>query len=327
MRLGLALPHYDFSYPDGRAADIHETVRWAQHAESLGYSSVWVSDHFFLDLTRYGGPAGRNGSLEPVVTLAAIAAATTQVRLGSLVLSEAFRAPAMLAKQATALDLLSNGRLDLGIGAGWLESEYVAAGYEFAATGERIGRMDEYLQILTAMLSNETSSFQGSRYAVHNVLNSPQPAQRPRPPVWVGGKGGPRILGIVAEHADGWNTVWKWTVEAYADRALVLDKECDRTGRTVRRSVGLYTIVHDDPASIFEMWRSAAPAGIVGTFASFREGALVGTAEQCAETIRGFAATGVEEIIVAPAPLPFAIPIPEQVDQIASELIPLIRDV
>ncbi|GAC1414841.1 MAG: LLM class flavin-dependent oxidoreductase [Actinomycetota bacterium] len=303
------------------------TVQWARRAEELGYHSLWVSDHFFLDLARYGGPAGHVGSLEPVVTLAAVASATTSVRLGTLVLSEAFRAPATLAKQATALDLLSNGRLDLGIGAGWYEDEYNAAGFEFPRTGERITRMRETLQILDAMLSQETSSFAGTHYSITEMLNAPQPVQKPRPPLWVGGKGGERMARIIARYADGWNTVWKWTVEAYEGPARVLDAACAKTGRAVKRSIGLYTIVSDDVEAVFEQWRAWSPPGMLTTLDAFREGALIGTAAECAETLKRFAALGVEEVIVAPGPLPFAIAVADQVETIASGLIPLVRDV
>jgi probable F420-dependent oxidoreductase len=215
MKVGVALPHYDFSYPDGRKADLEATIDFAQRVEELGFDSVWVSDHFFLDLARYGGSTERHASLEAMTTLAAVAMETERVRLGTLVLCEAFRHPPLLAKMAATLDIVSNGRLDLGVGAGWYEEEYRAYGYEFPPVGVRMERLRETVQILAGMLSQERFSFAGRHYRVEDAPNDPPPVQQPRPPVWVGGKGGPRLMRIVAEGADGWNTVWRWSPDAY----------------------------------------------------------------------------------------------------------------
>ncbi|MHB8513227.1 MAG: LLM class flavin-dependent oxidoreductase [Actinomycetota bacterium] len=329
MRIGLSLPHYDFSYPDsfseGHGADLGATLEWARRAERLGYDSVWVSDHFFLDMARYGGPDSKLGSLEPIVTLAAIASQTSKVSLGTLVLCEAFRPPATLAKQATMLDLLSNGRLELGLGAGWNEPEYTANGFAYLSDRDRITRLRETLQIIQAMLSSKSATFEGKHYAVRNAVNAPMPKRKP--PVFVGAKGGDRMLRIIARYADGWNTVWKWTVADYKARSVVLDRECEIAGREVKRSIGLYSIVSDDAARVFDQWKAWAPKGMLSTLEDFREGTLIGSAQQCAEKLAEFAALGVEELIVAPAPLPFAVPVAEQVDQIAEELIPLAREI
>ncbi|HVL91034.1 MAG TPA: LLM class flavin-dependent oxidoreductase [Actinomycetota bacterium] len=331
MKTGLALPHYDFSYPDGRSADLAATVEWACRAETLGYDSVWVSDHFFLEITRYGGPPGRHGSLEPLAALGAIAAATERVRLGTLVLSEAFRPPPMLAKAAATLDVASGGRLEIGMGAGWYEDEYAAYGYPFGSAGERMQRLEEAVRIVGGLLDGGPVTFEGEHYAVRDAINEPRPVQRPRPPIWIGSKGGPRAARIVAEAADGWNTVWKWTPEDYAAKAATLDEACERAGRDpagVRRSLGLYTLVGDDLPKLFEAVRDWAPGTMLeGTsLEEFAAGALVGTAEQCAERMAAFAHLGADELIVAPAPLPFAIAVPEQVEAVAETLIPLLRD-
>lgn len=332
MKTGLALPHYDFSYPDGRAADLAATVEWARRAEALGYDSVWVSDHFFLEITRYGGPPGRHGSLEPLATLSAIASATERVRLGTLVLSEAFRPPAMLAKSAATLDVASGGRLELGLGAGWYEDEYRAYGYPFGSAGERMQRLEEAVHIVGGLLRGEEPlTFDGEFYSVRDAINLPRAAQDPRPPVLIGSKGGPRAARITAEAADGWNTVWKWTPEDYAEKAQTLNRACEKAGRdpaSVKRSLGLYTLVGDDTAKLWESVRDWAPGQMFDQtpVEQFAPGALVGTVEQCAERMASFAALGVDELIVAPAPLPFAIALPEQVETIAETLIPLLRD-
>src|SRR3990172_3095403 len=119
MRFGLTLPHYDFSLPGGGPVSFARVAEFARMAERLGFDSVWVSDHFFLSLAKYGGPPDAQGSLEPMTTLAGLGAITERVRLGTLVLCAPFRHPALVAKAAAAIDLVSAGRLDLGIGAGW----------------------------------------------------------------------------------------------------------------------------------------------------------------------------------------------------------------
>ncbi|HEX9697582.1 MAG TPA: LLM class flavin-dependent oxidoreductase [Actinomycetota bacterium] len=334
MKIGLALPHYDFSYPSGgpHKADPAATVEWARRAERLGYDSVWVSDHFFLELTRYGGPPGRHGSLEPLATLSAVAAATGRIRLGTLVLSEAFRPPVMLAKTAATLDQASGGRLELGIGAGWYEDEYRAYGYPFGTAGERMQRLEEAVRIVGGLLAGGAPfTFSGEHYQVRDATIDPPPVQQPRPPLLIGSKGGPRAARIVAEAADGWNTVWKWTPDAYAGKVATLRAACEKAGRdpaTVRQTLGLYTIVGKDLPATWEALRGWAPGTMLDdeSLESFAEGALVGSAEQCAERMAEFAALGVTELIVAPAPLPFAIPLPEQVEIIAGTLLPLLRD-
>src|ERR671930_86284 len=153
MRYGLALPHYDFSGPEPGPVSYERVRETAVAAERMGFHSVWVSDHFFLSLARYGGGDELYGSLEPLTTLGALAVDTGRLRLGTLVLGAPFRPPAILAKMATAIDLLSGGRLDLGIGAGWYEDEFNAFGYGFGEAGERFEILEETLQVLRFLFS------------------------------------------------------------------------------------------------------------------------------------------------------------------------------
>src|SRR6266536_153288 len=119
MKLGLALPHYDQGFPDAGPANFERVAGYAERAEAIGLSQLWVSDHFWLNLDRYGGPPARRGSLECWTTLSALAVRTRRVRLGSLVMAVGFRSPTLLAKMAATLDQLMGGRLDLGLGACW----------------------------------------------------------------------------------------------------------------------------------------------------------------------------------------------------------------
>src|SRR5688572_10444744 len=160
MRFGLTLPHYGFSLPSGRAT-FADVADWGRRAEALGFDSVWVSDHFFYSFARYGADPSPIASLEPMATLAGVAAVTERVRLGTLVLCAAFRHPALLAKAATSIDLLSAGRLDLGLGAGWMAEEFEAFGYRFGSAGERFAILEETLEVVRELFDGEAVTYDG----------------------------------------------------------------------------------------------------------------------------------------------------------------------
>jgi F420-dependent oxidoreductase-like protein len=330
MRFGLSLPHYAYSFPAGEPLEWGRVVDSARRAEDLGFDSVWVSDHFFADLGRYGGPPGPVGTFEPFTALAAIATRTQRVRLGTLVAAASFRHPAHVAKMATTIDLLSGGRFDLGLGAGWYEEEHVALGYEFGTVGERFDILQETLEVVTRLFAEEEpASHDGKRVRLQDAYLHPRPAQPGGPPIWLGGKGGPRGLRLAARFAAGWNTVWRWTVDDYAELVGRLEAACEAEGRdpaTMRRSVGLYTLVGADQEDLHDRWRTLqrwAPGDALSgeMLEDYARGALVGTPERVAETVAAFEGLGVEEIILAPASLPFAISDDEHLDVIADVLL------
>lgn len=303
VELGLALPQYDFSVPGEAAIRWETTVEWARTAEQLGFGSVWLADHLFLSVEKYGGPPGHHWGAEPITALGALAALTGRVRLGTLVLCAGFR-PATVAGNALAsLDVISGGRLDVGVGAGWFEPEYAAAGIPFERPAARLRHLAETIETWRAMWTGADGA----------APCLPPPAQEPHPPVWVGGKGD-RLLELVARHADGWNTVWTWTLDDYRERVATLEAACERVGRdpsTVRRSVGLYTLVGEDERDLqrrFRRLRDANPAGVVpADLDSWREGHLVGTVAQVSEQLAGWAAAGVTTMVVGLGALPFAV--------------------
>lgn len=329
MRFGLTLPHYDFSDPGGRPVTFAAVAEEAARAEALGFDSVWISDHFFYSLERHGGPSDLQGSLEPLTTLAGLAVATERVRLGTLVLGAPFRHPAILAKAATTIDLISGGRLDLGIGAGWYEDEFRAFGYGFGTVGERFDVLEETLEVLGRLFGPGPASHDGERFRLRDAYNRPKPAQEPRPPIWLGAKGGPRSLRLAARLADGWNTVWRWTPEAYAERVEAAARACEEAGRdpaSLRRSVGLYTLVGADEREVGSRWeamRRWMPGGALDgeSLHRFGEDTLVGTPERVLERIAAFAELGVEEIVITPAALPFAVFDREMVEAIARSVV------
>ncbi|HEX2031152.1 MAG TPA: LLM class flavin-dependent oxidoreductase [Actinomycetota bacterium] len=335
MKLGLALPHYDFSLPDGAPVSWEGLASAARRAEALGFDSVWVSDHFFLGLGRYGGSDEPQGSAEPLAALAGLAVATERVRLGTLVLGAGFRHPAVVAKAAVTIDLLSDGRLDLGLGAGWYEDEYRAFGYRFPGVGERFEILEENLMALGLLFGkDEPVSFDGRHVRLRDAYCRPRPVQEPRPPLWVGGKGGPRLARLVARHGDGWNTVWAWTPEAYAERARVLDEACEREGRdpaSVRRSVGLYAMVGEDDDDLVARYRALqrwSPGGFLDgqLVEDWGRDKLVGTPDRVLERLASFAALGVDEVVISASSLPFAIYDDSMLDVIAEAVIPAARE-
>jgi probable F420-dependent oxidoreductase len=170
-----------------------ELVGEARRAEALGYATLLLRDHFV------GEPFG--DQLAPMVALTAAAAATRTLRVGSLVLDNDYRHPVVLAKEAATLDLLSGGRFELGIGAGWLREEYERAGIPFDPPAVRVGRLEEAVRLLKGLLSGSGASFAGEHYSVNGIETFPRPVQRPHPPILVGA-GSRRMLGIAGREAD-----------------------------------------------------------------------------------------------------------------------------
>ena len=327
MRFGLALPQYDYSVP-GESPLRFETIEaHAVAAEAWGLDSVWLSDHLFLDLAKYGGPATRFGAFEPVSTLGALARSVPRVRLGTLVLLEALRPAAVLAKSLATLDRVSGGRLDVGLGAGWYEPDYEAIGMTMPPPGERIDRLREALDVVGGLLGGGPHTFAGRFHRANHASVDPPALQMPRPPLFVGGKGD-RVLRAAADLADGWNTCWVWTPDAYRERLDALDRACEAAGRdpgTVWRSLGLYALCGETEADLrrrFERLREAGPPGVLDgvELDEWRVGRLVGTPEQIREQVAVWQALGVETIILGAGCVPFQVGALDDVELLAHAL-------
>lgn len=325
MRFGLTLPHYGFSLPSGETS-FSPVAAWAKRAEDLGFDSVWVSDHFFYSFARYGADPAPIASLEPLTTLAGVAAVTDRVRLGTLVLCSAFRHPALLARIAASIDLLSDGRLDLGLGAGWMREEFDAFGYRFGTAGERFEALEESLDVIRRLFGGDPVTYDGPTVSLREAVLAPAPQRGPA--LWVGGKGGPRLLQMAARLADGWNMVWRVAPEAYVGKVSDVHAACDVAGRdptTFGLSVGLYSLIGENEAAAraaFARGRAAAPGDAMAAddYGSWRADTLSGTPDQILERIAAFESLGVRELIVSPWVLPFAIHEPEQVELFAERV-------
>jgi probable F420-dependent oxidoreductase len=327
VRIGLALPQYDYSVPGESPLRWETVVDHAQRAESLGFDSLWLSDHLFLDLAKYGGSDERYGAFEPLATLAALARTVTRPRLGTLVLCEVLRPASVLAKALATLDRISGGRLDVGLGAGWYEPDYEAVGVPFPPPRERLARLAEAVDIVRELLPGGPLTYDGRYHRAYGAVNRPHALQEPRPPVFVGGKGD-RLIQLAVEHADGWNTCWLWTPAAYRGRLDALERSCEKIGRdpaTVWRSLGLYALCGEDQADLerrFARMRDVMPAGVVhGTLDEWREGRLVGTVDEIRAQRDRWDTLGVETLIVGAGPLPFSVTALDDVDLLAHALL------
>lgn len=329
MDTGFALPQYDYSVHAGARLEWPQVVEWARRAQSLGFGSVWLADHLFLSIEKYGGPPGNHFGYEPLTSLAALARAVPSVGLGTLVLCAQLRPPAVLAKNLATLDRVAGGRLTAGIGAGWFEPEYAAAGIHFERPAVRLRQLAETVDVVKGMgAATEAYSYEGHHVRVEGARNRPPPLQPGGPPVWVGGKGD-RLLDVVARHADGWNTVWAWDFEAYRQRLRVLDAACAAAGRdpsTVVRSLGLYALVGEDEADLrrrFEHTATVTPAGVLRgvSLDEWRRGRLVGTVEEVRDKVEAWAELGVAQLIVALGALPFSVTEAADLELVAAAVI------
>ncbi len=330
MRIGLALPQYDYSVPGESPLTFPTLAEHARRGEAAGYDSLWLSDHLFLDLAKYGASDEVHGAFEPIATLAALAEVVTRPRLGTLVLCEALRPPAIAAKALASLDRIAGGRLDIGLGAGWYQPEYDAIGIPMPTPGERLRRLRECTEIFDGLLGGAPFDYHGEFFDVAGARVAPAALQQPRPPVFIGGKGD-RLIATAVACADGWNTCWAWTHADYRQRLDVLERACDQVGRdpaTVWRSLGLYALVGEDErdlAARFERLRAGTPPGVLDavTLDAWRVGRLVGTVEQVREQAERWAELGVETLIVGPGAVPFQVASLDDVDALADALRPL----
>jgi probable F420-dependent oxidoreductase len=328
MKLGLALPQYDYSVGDREPSLRWDTiVEYAVAAERAGYDSLWLSDHLVLDLARYGGSPEPRGIFDPLVTLAALARVVTRPRLGTLVMCEALRPASVAAKALASLDRLCNGRLDVGIGAGWYEPDYALLGMTMPTPQVRLARLREAIEMFRGLLGGGPFTLDGRYHRAFDARNHPSAVQQPTPPIIVGGKGD-RLLALAAELADGWNTCWVWTHEQYRERLAVLERACaavDRDPATITRSLGLYALCGEDDADLarrFDRLRATSPAGVLDgmTLDEWRHGRLVGTVEQVREQAAGWADLGVETLVVGIGAVPFAVTAVDDLEPLAEAI-------
>jgi alkanesulfonate monooxygenase SsuD/methylene tetrahydromethanopterin reductase-like flavin-dependent oxidoreductase (luciferase family) len=271
------------------------------YCEELGYDSIWFGDHLTTGGSRF----------EVWTILSALSALTKKIRLGTLVLCNNWRNPALLAKMAATLDVISQGRLEFGIGSGWNQEEHETYGYAFQKPHVRIARMRESLEIMKKLWTEEKPSFDGKYYHIHDVVCDPKPLQKPYPPITIGGGGENLTLKAVAAYADRWNA--RGLADEYKHKLDLLKKYCARIGRdynsidkTYYTSMDLY---HTEDALIEAMKelyqygmerrrRSWDPNWSFDEWLDiYRTKNLIGTPDECLDKIQQFIDIGVTYFI------------------------------
>ncbi len=280
---------------------------FAREAERLGFHSVWLCDHFFT--LPPGGPrqerirqamerppdpesSPTDPLLEAWTTLSALARDTVRLRLGASVLAVGYRNPALLAKMTATLDVISGGRVEMGIGAGWVEAEYRAFGYEFPKASVRVAQMEEAVRIMKIMWTEPEPSFEGAHFRIERAYCNPPPLQQPHPPIWIGGEG-PKVLGVAARHADGFNARY-WPPERFAERAAELAAGCRAAGRypaELRSSVMVLVVPDEDPSRA-EAERRNFPS-------TPDSGIIAGDPATCIERLRAYIDAGVRRLLIS----------------------------
>lgn len=287
-RFGIQIePQFGFNFP--------ELMDLAKEAERLNYTAFWASDHLLWD-----AKSEQRNCLDAWTLITALAPVTTKLRLGTLVTCNSYRLPSILAKMASCVDHISNGRLEFGLGAGWKEMEYKAYGIPFPSVSTRLAQLEEAIQVIKKLWTEERASFQGAHYQLDNAFNAPKPVQKPLP-MWIGGAGEKKLLRLVAQHADGWNMIFGYQLPAVKKKIEVLKRHCDEVKRdftTIDKSLFIVTCLGDGEEELKK--REAEATAALGTgriFRIARESGMIGTPAQVAETLRSYRELGFDYFI------------------------------
>ena len=279
-----------------------EGVTWPQWralaaaCEEHGVPSLFRSDHY----QNLDGQHRERGSLDAWGTIIALSALTTELRLGTMVTPTSFRHPSVLAKLVVTADHVSDGRIDIGLGAGWHQREHDAYGFPFLAAAERVDVLEEQLQILMGHWGQDEFSFTGEHYALVGLNAQPKPVQRPRPPLIMGGNAGPRSAALAARFADEYNTPFP-SLEHIQRRKAAIDQACERAGREpIPFSIMAGAILGADAGEVEQRARRVAEATGQDPGALLRDpppGWIVGTLEQAAEQLAPIREAGVSRVM------------------------------
>jgi len=293
MKYGLSLPQgwrmdlADINDP----VEAYETMtRVAQTADECGYESVWLVDHFHTV-----PQPSQEATFECWTTTAALARDTRRVRVGQMVTCNGYRNPALLAKMASTVDVLSHGRLNFGIGAGWYEHEYHAYGYEYPDVPERLRRLGEAVQVILAMWTQEEAIFEGTYYQVRGAINQPKGVQKPHIPLLIGGSGEKVTLKLVAQYGDACNVFGDpVTLE---NKFAILKQHCQNVGRdydSIHRTTGAVCIIGDtDEEALAQI-----PETVKAQFGGRMDASLIGTPETIRKRLTAYEAAGVQELLL-----------------------------
>ncbi|XOV85055.1 MAG: LLM class F420-dependent oxidoreductase [bacterium] len=271
-----------FSFWPNPSQSFTDVQALTRHAEATQWDGVWYADHFMPNAEDTSAPWP-----EAWITLAALGAQTTRVRLGTLVTGNTYRHPAVLAKMAATLDHITNGRVVLGIGSGWQENEHRQYGLPFYTVNERLARLDEACQVIKALYAPGSATFKGEFYQLDDASCEPKPVQTPLP-LMIGGGGEKVTLKITAKYADEWN-VWG-DPAILRHKMAILDAHCKDVGRNpkeIQRSAVALLFMSDDEGFLNKM-----------RAANMQQPHIIGTPGEVRDVVAEYAEAGVDELIV-----------------------------
>jgi F420-dependent oxidoreductase-like protein len=293
MKYGLSLPQgWRMDLADVKdPVEAYETMtRVAQTADECGYESVWLIDHFHTIPQPSQEP-----TFECWTTTAALARDTKRIRVGQMVTCNSYRNPALLAKMASTVDVLSHGRLNFGIGAGWYEQEYRAYGYDFPEAPVRLRQLGEAVQVILAMWTQEEATFEGTYYQVRGAINQPKGVQKPHIPLLIGGSGEKVTLKLVAQYADACNVFGD--PAALERKFAILRQHCQTVGRDydrIQRTAGAMCLMADTD----EQARALLPEAVKAQFGDRIDASLIGSPETIRQRLSAYEAAGVQEMLL-----------------------------
>jgi len=294
MKLGVFVPQgWRMDLNSIKLEDQWNTIiNSASKIEELGYESIWVYDHFHTVPKPTQDP-----TYECWTLMSALSQTTSKVRLGQMCTCNSYRNPAYLTKVASNIDVMSNGRLEYAIGAGWYDHEYKAYGYDYPTAGIRLKMLEESLIIYKKMTTEENPSFNGEFYKIDGAINQPKPIQKPYPPLWVCGGGEKVTLKLLAKYGDYGN--WDVDVEGFIEKSKILQEHCDNVGRNfeeIGRTLHTNVLISENQKDLDKKIRKLSSyTNIPEDY--YHERPLIGTKDKVFTTLNQYKEAGCEYLI------------------------------
>ena len=294
MKLGVFVPQgWRMDLNSIKLEDQWNTIiNSASKIEELGYESIWVYDHFHTVPKPTQDP-----TYECWTLMSALSQTTSKVRLGQMCTCNSYRNPAYLTKVASNIDVMSNGRLEYAIGAGWYDHEYKAYGYDYPTAGIRLKMLEESLIIYKKMTTEENPSFNGEFYKIDGAINQPKPIQKPYPPLWVCGGGEKVTLKLLAKYGDYGN--WDVDVEGFIEKSIILQEHCDNVGRNfeeIGRTLHTNVLISENQKDLDTKIRKLSTyTNIPEDY--YHERPLIGTKDKVFTTLNQYKEAGCEYLI------------------------------
>ena len=294
MKLGVFVPQgWRMDLNSIKLEDQWNTIiNSASKIEELGYESIWVYDHFHTVPKPTQDP-----TYECWTLMSALSQTTSKVRLGQMCTCNSYRNPAYLTKVASNIDVMSNGRLEYAIGAGWYDHEYKAYGYDYPTAGIRLKMLEESLIIYKKMTTEENPSFNGEFYKIDGAINQPKPIQKPYPPLWVCGGGEKVTLKLLAKYGDYGN--WDVDVEGFIEKSKILQEHCDNVGRNfeeIGRTLHTNVLISENQKDLDKKIKKLSTyTNIPEDY--YHERPLIGTKDKVFTTLNQYKEAGCEYLI------------------------------